>query len=450
MLLSLRRMSLSRWPCLLAAMLHLLASLCHAARHLPRDFAAETANGSPSTANSPTVEYTRGPDMGGGVGGLLYSSRSDGILPSPTLKYALSNGRGDIVAQADQNAVLTWTASYEAYGKRTRETGSNADKQRANSKDEDPTGLLNEGFRYRDLETGVWLSRDPAGFVDGPNLYAYVRQNPWTSFDPDGLALDTILDAINVVHDVGRLVKNGAEMGWGAAATGYHKAVGNSAAADASWNGIGGDWGEFKQAVGDTVIDATATCVPFVPAGLQKATRAGLNAYDKVERVEAGVNAVEKASEGDIVGALKDTASAAGTLPGGKKPKGNSSPTSSAKDTANAAKTPTSTALVPYYPPNNGFAGATTREFLMPGQTIDRFGGSGASRFFSPTGTSEAARALPPGTADQPLRTFEVVKPFEVDAGTAAPWFDQPGGGSQFRTPVPLETLLKRGILREQ
>lgn len=91
------------------------------------------------------------------------------------------------MAQADQSATLTWTASYEAYGKRTKETGSNQDKQRANSKDEDPTGLLNEGFRYRDIETGVWLSRDPAGFVDGPNLYAYVQQNPWTAFDPLGL-----------------------------------------------------------------------------------------------------------------------------------------------------------------------------------------------------------------------------------------------------------------------
>ncbi len=129
----------------------------------------------------PTVEYSRGPDMGGGVGGLLYSLRGT------TLKYNLSNGRGDIVAQTDGGGSLTWTASYEAYGKRTKESGANADKQRANSKDEDPTGLLNEGFRYRDLETGVWLSRDPAGFVDGPNLYAYVKQNPWTSFDPDGL-----------------------------------------------------------------------------------------------------------------------------------------------------------------------------------------------------------------------------------------------------------------------
>ena len=25
------------------------------------------------------------------------------------------------------------------------------------------------------------------GFVDGPNLYTYVRQNPWTAFDPEGL-----------------------------------------------------------------------------------------------------------------------------------------------------------------------------------------------------------------------------------------------------------------------
>jgi RHS repeat-associated protein len=137
-----------------------------------------------STPAAKSVHYQRGPDMGGGVGGLLYSLR-DGAP-----KFNLSNGRGDIVAQSDSSGALTWTASYEAYGKRTKETGTNADKQRANSKDEDPTELLNEGFRYRDIETGVWLSRDPAGFVDGPNLYAYVRQNPWTSFDPDGLRVD--------------------------------------------------------------------------------------------------------------------------------------------------------------------------------------------------------------------------------------------------------------------
>ena len=137
----------------------------------------------------PTVEYVRGPDLGGGVGGLLYSLRSaGGNVFQPVPKYNYPNGRGDVVAQADQGGAVTWTASYEAFGSHKMETGTNADRQRANTKEEDPTGLLNEGFRYRDIETGTWLSRDPAGFVDGPNLYGYVRCNPWTKFDPLGLA----------------------------------------------------------------------------------------------------------------------------------------------------------------------------------------------------------------------------------------------------------------------
>ncbi len=150
--------------------------------------ASAPGSGGVPAATAPVVQYQRGPDMGGGIGGMLYSLRDSTSSGTLTPKYSLNNGRGDIVAQSDQAATLTWTASYEAHGRRTVETGVNEDKQRANSKDEDPTGLLNEGWRYRDLETGVWLSRDPAGFVDGPNLYAYVKQNPWTAFDPDGLA----------------------------------------------------------------------------------------------------------------------------------------------------------------------------------------------------------------------------------------------------------------------
>ena len=145
-----------------------------------------TNNNTITDSTLSSMQYVRGPDMGGGVGGLLYTFRRSG--ESLVQRFNLSNGRGDIVAQTSNTGALTWTASYEAYGKQTKETGTNNDRQRANSKEEDPTGLLNEGHRYRDLETGVWMSRDPAGFVDGPNLYAYVRQNPWTSFDPDGLS----------------------------------------------------------------------------------------------------------------------------------------------------------------------------------------------------------------------------------------------------------------------
>lgn len=39
------------------------------------------------------------------------------------------------------------------------------------------------------ISTGDWLSHtSEEGIEDGPNLYAYVKQNPWTAFDPDGLA----------------------------------------------------------------------------------------------------------------------------------------------------------------------------------------------------------------------------------------------------------------------
>lgn len=52
----------------------------------------------------------------------------------------------------------------------------------------------------RDLETGTFLTRDPAGFVDGPNLYNYVGQNPWSRFDPDGLAQE-FLDGTKVSYN---------------------------------------------------------------------------------------------------------------------------------------------------------------------------------------------------------------------------------------------------------
>jgi len=112
-------------------------------------------------------------------------------------------------------------------------------------------------------------------------------------------------------------------------------------------------------------------------------------------------------------------------------------------------QTAPSSAIRPFYPPNNGYLGETRKVWLRPGNMIDRYGGSDASRFFSPTGTPVGARSLPPGTAGQTLRTFQVVKPFEVEEGLVAPAYGQPGFGTQYRTPIQLRVLLKRGIIRE-
>jgi len=70
-----------------------------------------------------------------------------------------------------------------------------------------------------------FLTRDPLGFKAGPNMYTYVRQNPWTHFDPEGLdgndrvqgyaqgVTNGLIDTVNTVKNLsvgglGRLIPN--------------------------------------------------------------------------------------------------------------------------------------------------------------------------------------------------------------------------------------------------
>ena len=103
--------------------------------------------------------------------------------------------------------------------------------------------------------------------------------------------------------------------------------------------------------------------------------------------------------------------------------------------------------LALFFPANNGFSGSTSEVFLFAGQRIGRFGGSGSSRFFTNVGVGEGALSLPPFTAGLQFNTFRVIKPFPVQVGRIAPAFGQFGGGTQFITPVPLETLIRRGVI---
>ncbi|MCU0858313.1 MAG: RHS repeat-associated core domain-containing protein [Pontiellaceae bacterium] len=132
--------------------------------------------------------------MGGGVGGMVYSIKWTGSTPetrNSELLFSHANHRGDVIARSDENGSLTSFALYEAYGTRPYEWGSDPDRQKANTKEEEKgLGLANDGRRYRDLVTGTYTTRDPIGYGDGPNIYCYVHCNPITRFDAFGLMVD--------------------------------------------------------------------------------------------------------------------------------------------------------------------------------------------------------------------------------------------------------------------
>ncbi len=99
------------------------------------------------------------------------------------------------------------------------------------------------------------------------------------------------------------------------------------------------------------------------------------------------------------------------------------------------------------WPPNRGFAGTPTTETLTPGMRVDRYGYD-AGTFVAPEGTPIPARSLAPGTIDKPYNIYEVVKPIDAEAGPAAPWFGEPGGGIQYELPTSVKDAIANGSLR--
>jgi|GEM_PF-2327752 len=69
----------------------------------------------------------------------------------------------------------------------------------ASKRVDDETGLIFYGKRYYNPSTGRWLTPDPAGLIDGVNLYAYVHANPQSFSDKEGLFVVESLITIGVL-----------------------------------------------------------------------------------------------------------------------------------------------------------------------------------------------------------------------------------------------------------
>lgn len=97
---------------------------------------------------------------------------------------------------------------------------------------------------------------------------------------------------------------------------------------------------------------------------------------------------------------------------------------------------------------------------LPEGTAIDRFGYPGGA-YLSPDGVPFAERALPPDSATKPYFQYVVADPsklppgWRIEESQVAPWFHQPGGGTQYRIIAPdserpsTQALVDSGFLRE-
>ncbi|WP_082392539.1 TNT domain-containing protein [Aliiroseovarius crassostreae] len=66
----------------------------------------------------------------------------------------------------------------------------------------------------------------------------------------------------------------------------------------------------------------------------------------------------------------------------------------------------------------------------------------------APSGVPFEQRSLPASSVNRPYQEYEVLKPIpNVNSGTAAPWFGQPGSGTQYQLPISIDDLIQQGFI---
>ena len=122
----------------------------------------------------------------------------------PLIKYQLANNINSITIELNQEAQIVTYEEYYPYGKTSFMWGKtkldcDLKTYRYSGKErDDSTGLYYYGRRYYSPGLSRWINADPAGTVDGLNLFALVGGNPVSRVDVDGLMLKKVVKIFSV------------------------------------------------------------------------------------------------------------------------------------------------------------------------------------------------------------------------------------------------------------
>ena len=84
---------------------------------------------------------------------------------------------------------------------------------------------------------------------------------------------------------------------------------------------------------------------------------------------------------------------------------------------------------------------------LKPGKHIDRYGGNNGT-FFGEEGMSISERAMAPNSDFSRYNIYEIEKEIPMNEGKIAPWFDEPGLGTQYQLDEDFTKVIKEDIDR--
>lgn len=130
--------------------------------------------------------------LGLNVRGLYWVKGRPDEIEQGQLRYSLEDHLGSLVKELDQDARLISHEGYYPFGGTAwwaadSEVQARHKTVRYSGKERDASGLCYYGFRYYAPWMMRWINPDPAGPVDGLNLYAMVGNNPIRFVDPLGL-----------------------------------------------------------------------------------------------------------------------------------------------------------------------------------------------------------------------------------------------------------------------
>lgn len=123
---------------------------------------------------------------------LHWESGKPADIGNNQVRYSYDNLIGSSALEVDGDGKVISIEEYYPYGGTAvwaARSAIEADYKtiRYSGKERDATGLYYYGYRYYQPWAGRWLSADPAGAVDGFNLFRMVRNNPVILIDSNGL-----------------------------------------------------------------------------------------------------------------------------------------------------------------------------------------------------------------------------------------------------------------------